>query len=78
MSSSMKISLIFLVSLVLVTLNTTVNAGSLTQTGFDQASTVEDLKSRVPEGANITGTNCEKIGMPSGGANKYRCTVNWN
>ena len=78
MNSSMKTSLIFLVNLVVITLNTAVNAGSLTRTGFDQASTVEELKSSVPEGAKITGTNCEKIGMPSGGANKYRCTVNWN
>ena len=54
-----------------------VNGGSVTSAGFDKSATIEDMKSSAPQGAKITNTSCETVGVPSGGDNKYRCTVTW-
>jgi len=51
------------------------HAGSVTATGFDKSATIDDLKTNVPQGATITDTSCETVSVPSGGDNKFRCTV---
>ena len=53
------------------------NAGSITGTGFDRSATIENLKKDVPQSARSIDTKCTIIGVPSGGDNKYRCTVTW-
>ena len=67
-------SLIFIVA---IGTGTSANAGSVTGTGFDKSATIENLKTDVPQSANIIDTKCVKVGVPSGGDNKYRCTVTW-
>ena len=73
----MKLSTGVLNALTFLSLGAAVNAGSVTGTGFDKSATIEDLKSSAPQGAKITNTSCETVGVPSGGDNKYRCTVTW-
>ena len=53
------------------------SAGSATGSGHDKEAILADLKSDVPSGASITGSSCDKIGMPSGGDFAYRCTIDW-
>lgn len=73
----MKIAFGVLASLVLIGAGTSSNAGSVTGTGFDKSAIIDDLKTNVPQGSKITETNCETVGVPSGGDNKYRCTLVW-
>ena len=73
----MKVLFGALTCLSFMALGSPANSGSVTGVGFEKSATLEDLKSNVPQGVKITGTNCETIGVPSGGTNKYRCTVTW-
>ena len=57
--------------------STPASAGSATGSGHDKEAILADLKSNVPSGAAITGSSCDKIGMPSGGDFAYRCTIDW-
>jgi hypothetical protein len=77
MNSVMKALLGAMTCLSILALGAAGNAGSVTGTGFDKATTIEDLKSNAPQGVTITDTSCETVGVPSGGTNKYRCTVTW-
>ena len=73
----MKFAAGFLTSLVLLGSGVSSNAGSVTGSGFDKSAVIDNLKTNVPQGAKITETSCETIGVPSGGDDKYRCTLNW-
>ena len=73
----LKALLISLTCLSALALEPSANAGSVTETGFDKSAVIEDLKSKAPKGSKIIDKSCEEVGMPSGGANKYRCTVTW-
>lgn len=73
----MKLVIGILANLVLLGTGVSSNAGSVTGTGFDKSATIENLKTNMPQGAKITETNCEKVGVPSGGDAKYRCTLSW-
>ncbi len=64
-------------TLVFLGIGASSNAGSVTGTGFDKSAIIDNLKTNVPQGAKVTEKNCEKVGVPSGGDNKYRCTLNW-
>ena len=53
-----------------------VQAGSITRSSiWNQASAMRDARSRVPQGAQITGSRCERISV----ANDFRwqCTVTY-
>ena len=73
----MKFLIGAMTGLAFLSLATSVTAESATGTGFDKSATIDSLKSNAPQGANITDTSCETIGVSSGGDNKYRCTVTW-
>lgn len=73
----MKLVIGILANLVLLGTGVSCNAGSVTGTGFDKSATIENLKTNMPQGSKITETNCEKVGVPSGGDAKYRCTLIW-
>jgi hypothetical protein len=77
MDPMMKFLLTVLTCLSVLALDSTANAESVTGTGFDKSATIEDLKSNAPQGSKIIDTSCVVVGMPSGGTNKYRCTVTW-
>ena len=53
------------------------NAGSATETGFDQSATIDNLQSNTPQSAKITDTRYEELVQPSGNSNKYRSMVTW-
>ena len=53
-----------------------VQAGSITRSSiWNQAAALREARSRVPQGAQITGSRCERISV----ANDFRwqCTVNY-
>ena len=53
-----------------------VQAGSITRSSiWNQAAAMRDARSRVPQGAQITGSRCQRISV----ANDFRwqCTVNY-
>ena len=53
-----------------------VQAGSITRSSIrNQAAAMREARSRVPQGAQITGSRCERISV----ANDFRwqCTVNY-
>ena len=53
-----------------------VQAGSITRSSiWNQAAAMREARSRVPQGAQITGSRCERISV----ANDFRwqCTVNY-
>ena len=53
-----------------------VQAGSITRSSiWNQAAAMRDARSRVPQGAQITGSRCRRISV----ANDFRwqCTVNY-
>ena len=53
-----------------------VQAGSITRSSiWNQAAAMRDARSRVPQGAQITGSRCERISV----ANDFRwqCTVTY-
>ena len=78
MNSTMKALAHILTSIVVVVTAASSHAGSVTATGFDKSATIDDLQTNVPQGATITDTSCETVGVPSGGDNKFRCTVTWD
>tara|TARA_B100001741_G_scaffold143449_1_gene118419 strand:- start:331 stop:633 length:303 start_codon:yes stop_codon:yes gene_type:complete len=54
-----------------------VQAGSITRSSiWNQAAAMRDARSRVPQGAQITGSRCKRISV----ANDFRwqCTVNYS
>jgi len=78
MNSTMKALVHILTSIIALGTAASSHAGSVTATGFEQSATIDDLKTNVPKGATITDTSCETVGVPSGGDNKFRCTVTWD
>ena len=78
MISTMKPFVHIMTSIIVLGTCASSHAGSVTATGFDKSATIDDLKTNVPQGATITDTSCETVGVPSGGDNKFRCTVTWD
>ena len=78
MNSTMKTLVNIVTSIIVLGTAASSHAGSVTATGFEQSATIDDLKTNVPKGATITDTSCETVGIPSGGDNKFRCTVTWD
>ena len=78
MNSTMKALVRIFTSIIVLGTTASSHAGSVTATGFDQPAIIDDLKTNVPKGATITDTSCETVGVPSGGDNKFRCTVTWD
>ena len=78
MNSTMKALVHILTSIIALGTAASSHAGSVTATGFGQSATIDNLKTNVPTGATITDTSCETVGIPSGGDNKFRCTVTWD
>ena len=62
----MKFLIGAMTGLAFLSLATSVTAGSATGTGFDKSATIDSLKSNAPQGAKITDTSRETIGVPSG------------
>ena len=53
-----------------------VQAGSITRSSiWNQAAAMRDARSRVPQGAQITGSRCERISVAYDF--RWQCTVNY-
>ena len=73
----MKVFVGLLAGLMLLVANTQARSKSATRSGQSEEVTLNILRSKVPQGATITDTNCIEVGT-AGFNYSYRCTIKWD
>ena len=73
----MKVFVGLLAGLMLLGANTQARSKSATRSGQSEEVTLNILRSKVPQGATITDTNCIEVGT-AGFNYSYRCTIKWD
>tara|TARA_Y100000589_G_scaffold94352_1_gene89179 strand:- start:452 stop:679 length:228 start_codon:yes stop_codon:yes gene_type:complete len=61
---------------IFVSANAFANTQSATADGVNQDITINLLMSKVPQGATVTDSSCERI-ETAGFNTRYRCTITW-
>ena len=72
----MKACLGLLATLFLLGAQAKPNTQSLTRSGVSEETTLNILRSKVPQGATVTDASCKEIEIGDGNYS-YRCTVKW-
>lgn len=73
---AMKICSGLMAGLFLIGMQAQANPRSLTRSGVSEEITLNILKSKVPQGAEVTNTSCKEI-QTAGFNYSYRCTITW-